>query len=214
MVQADYLNNQASVLLANGDILLSGSTLNNQSYQSGAYTEYAVFNYIDGVRQDATNPYYGHTPVAGTAKTENSVHYVLAGHTTETTSDDSYRSVIQAGGNVTANFSQDISNTNATANAGRISNTLNAPTLNTLNQQTIGGAVEKQALSAGDKAAVNSPEWQDNLQNALQQINGGSGLDNVTPELTGLGKYSDAGQGSANLGMEPRYKTPPPMART
>ncbi|MCW6569758.1 hemagglutinin repeat-containing protein [Yersinia ruckeri] len=200
MVQADYLNNQASVLLANGDILLSGSTLNNQSYQSGAYTEYAVFNYIDGVRKDATNPYYGHTPVAGTTKTENTVHYVLAGHTTETTSDDSYRSVIQAGGNVTANFGQDISNTNATANAGRISNTLNAPTLNTLSQQTVGGVVEKQALSAGDKAAVNSPQWQDSLQNALQQINGGSGLDNVTPELTGLGKYSDAGQGSANLG--------------
>ncbi|WP_431221659.1 hemagglutinin repeat-containing protein [Serratia sp. L9] len=199
-VQADYLNNQASVLLANGDIVLSGTTLNNQSYQSGAYTEYAVFNYIDGVRKDATNPYYGHTPVAGTSKTENTVHYVLAGHTTETTSDDNYRSVIQAGGNVTANFTQDISNTNATADAGRISNTLIAPTLNTLSQQTIGGAVEKQALSANDKAAVNSPEWQDSLQNALQQINGGSGLDNVTPELSGLGKYGDDGQGSANLG--------------
>lgn len=133
---------------------------------------------------------------------------------TERTEGEIHRSVIQAGGNVVANFANDLSNTTTSPNAGGVSHTINAPTLNTLSQQTIGNAVEKQALSAGDKAAVNSPEWQDSLQNALQQINGGSGLDNVTPELTGLGKYSDAGQSSANLGMEPRYKTPPPMART
>ncbi|MHA7845174.1 hemagglutinin repeat-containing protein [Serratia sp. D1N4] len=199
-VQANALNNQASVLLANGDILLAGTTLNNQSYQSGTYTEYAVFNYLDGVRKNAYNPYYGHVIRSGTNETEDTVHYVLAGHTTETTSDDSYRSVIQAGGNVTANFSQDISNTNATANAGRVSNTLTAPVLNTLSQQAIGGAVGQQTLSASDKVAVNSPEWQDNLQNALQQIAGGNGLENSTPELTGLGKYSDNGLGNANLG--------------
>ncbi|VXC48171.1 Contact-dependent inhibition of growth factor CdiA [Enterobacterales bacterium 8AC] len=201
-VQASTLNNQASVLLANGDIVLSGSTLNNQSYQSGAYTEYAVFNYIDGVRKDGSIPGIGtgHIPQPGTSKTEDTVRYVLVGHTTETTSDDSYRSVIQAGGNVTANFSQDISNTNATANAGRVSNTLTAPALNTLSQQAIGGAVGQQTLSATDKVAVNSPAWQDNLQHALQQIAGGSGLENTTPELTGLGTYSGNGPGNANLG--------------
>jgi hypothetical protein len=81
------------------------------------------------------------------------------------------------GGNVTANFTDNISNTSTTANAGGVSNTITAPSLNTLSNQSIGGSVARQTL-AGGPVAVNSPQWQDQLQNALQQITGGGSLDN------------------------------------
>lgn len=46
------------------------------------------------------------------------------------------------------------------------------PALNTLSSQGIGGSVEKQAQA--DTVPVNSPAWQSQLQNALQQISGGA----------------------------------------
>lgn len=194
---AGQLDNQASNILANNNTYLSGSNLNNQSWFSGIETRYQTYEYGYGLSKVPVPE----TSVSKGEITSNYIVYTATGEVRyERGEGEIYRAVIQAGGNVSANFANDISNTNTLANAGGVSNTLATPTLSTLSQQTIGGAVEKQALSAGDKAAVNSPEWQDSLQNALQQINGGSGLDNVTPELTGLGKYSDAGQSSANLG--------------
>ncbi|MEX2989886.1 hemagglutinin repeat-containing protein [Serratia fonticola] len=194
---AGQLDNQASNILANNNAYLSGSNLNNQSWFSGSETRYQTYQYGYGLSKVPVPE----TSVSKGEITSNYIVYTATGEVRyERGEGEIYRSVIQAGGNVVANFANDLSNTTTSPNAGGVSHTINAPTLNTLSQQTIGGAVEKQALSAGDKAAVNSPEWQDSLQNALQQINGGSGLDNVTPELTGLGKYSDAGQSSANLG--------------
>ncbi|WP_447874671.1 hemagglutinin repeat-containing protein [Serratia fonticola] len=194
---AGQLDNQASNILANNNAYLSGSNLNNQSWFSGSETRYQTYQYGYGL---STVP-VPETSVSKGEITSNYIVYTATGEVRyERGEGEIYRAVIQAGGNVSANFANDISNTNTLANAGGVSNTLATPTLSTLSQQTIGGAVEKQALSAGDKAAVNSPEWQDSLQNALQQINGGSGLDNVTPELTGLGKYSEGDQGNANLG--------------
>lgn len=194
---AGQLDNQASNILANNNAYLSGSNLNNQSWFSGSETRYQTYQYGYGLSKVPVPE----TSVSKGEITSNYIVYTATGEVRyERGEGEIYRSVIQAGGNVVANFANDLSNTTTSPNAGGVSHTINAPTLNTLSQQTIGNAVEKQALSAGDKAAVNSPEWQDSLQNALQQINGGSGLDNVTPELTGLGKYSDAGQSSANLG--------------
>lgn len=194
---AGQLDNQASNILANNNAYLLGSNLNNQSWFSGSETRYQTYQYGYGLSKVPVPE----TSVSKGEITSNYIVYTATGEVRyERGEGEIYRSVIQAGGNVVANFANDLSNTTTSPNAGGVSHTINAPTLNTLSQQTIGNAVEKQALSAGDKAAVNSPEWQDSLQNALQQINGGSGLDNVTPELTGLGKYSDAGQGSANLG--------------
>jgi filamentous hemagglutinin len=194
---AGQLDNQASNILANNNAYLSGSNLNNQSWFSGSETRYQTYQYGYGLSKVPV-------PETNVSKGEIKQNYIVYTATGEVRYErgegEIYRSVIQAGGNVVANFANDLSNTTTSPNAGGVSHTINAPTLNTLSQQTIGNAVEKQALSAGDKAAVNSPEWQDSLQNALQQINGGTGLDNVAPELTGLEKYSDGGQGSANLG--------------
>ncbi|MFV8986363.1 hemagglutinin repeat-containing protein [Serratia fonticola] len=201
---AQAFDNQASNILANGNAYLTGNTLNNQSWLAGTETRYQTYRtdelpesrrgYVVSKLQPMNDYAFGKI-------TDRYVTYTSDGEVrTERSEGEIYRAVIQAGGNVVANFANDLSNTTTSPNAGGVSHTINAPTLNTLSQQTIGNAVEKQALSAGDKAAVNSPEWQDSLQNALQQINGGSGLDNVTPELTGLGKYSEGDQGKANLG--------------
>ena len=170
-IHSDRLDNNASVILADGNIDLTGSTLSNQSWQAGTDTDSWVYQNENSSSGDK-------------------IEFILKGKTTESMPGEMYRSVIQAGGNVAANFTSDISNTTTTANTGGISPTITAPTLNTLSNQTIGGAVQKQNLSGSDTVAINSPQWNDELQNALQQINGGSGLDN----------YSDNGQGNASLG--------------
>jgi len=86
------------------------------------------------------------------------ITYILTGQESIQQNEEIYRAVIQAGGNVSANFSSNISNTNTTANAGGVSGTITAPSLNTLSNQSIGGSVAKQMLAAAP-VAVNSPQW-------------------------------------------------------
>lgn len=191
-ITAAELNNQASAILANSNITLAGNTLNNQSYQSGTYTEYAVYKYV--------SPSYGggspgsYSPTHRNTYYDNDVTYVLDGHVTESENGETYRAVIQAGGNVTANFTSNISNTNTTANAGGVSNVISTPSLNTLSNQTIGSGVQKQGLSAAGTVAVTSPQWNDRLQGALQQLNGGA---SGTP----LSNVATTQKGDANLGQ-------------
>ncbi|EOV0678028.1 hemagglutinin repeat-containing protein [Cronobacter dublinensis] len=197
VVSAGSLNNQASNIIANNNINLEGQILNNQSYQSGSHIKYAVYNY--------SGPKPGSRNVDATGYTMNGTRYLrdvaykFEKYVTETVNGELYRAVIQAGGNVTANFADNISNTSTTANAGRTSNTITAPSLNTLSHQSIGGSVQKQALAGGAAVAVNSPEWKDQLQGALQQINGGGALEN-TAGGTSLANISTSKAGKANLG--------------
>ncbi|WP_236914409.1 hypothetical protein, partial [Cronobacter sakazakii] len=89
--------------------------------------------------------------------------------------------------------------TSTTANAGKVSSTINTPSLNTLSHQSIGGSVQKQGLAGGAAVAVNSPEWKDQLQGALQQINGGGALENSAGG-SALANLSATKAGKANLG--------------
>ncbi|MCM7685357.1 hemagglutinin repeat-containing protein [Enterobacter bugandensis] len=198
-ITAAELNNQASAILANSNITLAGNTLNNQSYQSGTYTEYAVYKYV--------SPSYGggspgsYSPTHRNTYYDNDVTYVLDGHVTESENGETFRAVIQAGGNVTANFSSNISNTNTTANAGGVSNVISTPSLNTLSNQTIGSGVQKQGLSNTGTVAVNSPQWNDQLQGALQQLNGGGALENSGASGTSLSNIATTQKGNTNLGQ-------------
>lgn len=198
-ITAAELNNQASAILANSNITLAGNTLNNQSYQSGTYTEYAVYKYV--------SPSYGggspgsYSPTHRNTYYDNDVTYVLDGHVTESENGETFRAVIQAGGNVTANFSSNISNTNTTANAGGVSNVISTPSLNTLSNQTVGSGVQKQGLSNTGTVAVNSPQWNDQLQGALQQLNGGGALENSGASGTSLSNIATTQKGNANLGQ-------------
>lgn len=197
IANAGELTNNASDILANGNIQLTGSTLSNQSWQNGTSTNYLIYKYNTAVPDDiqTVESYtYDTKP-----KSQLISSFKLTGSTTESDIGSVYRSVIQAGGTVTANFSNNISNTNTTANAGGVSNTITAPSLNTLSNQSIGGSVAKQTL-AGGPVAVNSPQWQDQLQNALQQINGGGSLDNSTVSGTSLANVSTQQKSNADLG--------------
>ncbi|UJL35794.1 hemagglutinin repeat-containing protein [Pantoea agglomerans] len=194
-INAGSLDNQASNILANGNVSLSGGQLNNQSWQAGTQNDNLVYEYKGALA----------TGKIGAERTRNATKgseftYTLTGHETTFTPGQLYRAVIQAGGNVSANFSGDISNTNTTANAGWSGNTLSAPALRGLTAAGTAGAQSHQQLAAADKAAINTPQWRDQLQNALQQVNGTGALESASQGSASLTQYTTAGKNNAALG--------------
>lgn len=181
-ITADGLDNDASLLLASGQLVMSGSTLNNRSWFPQSTTRYQTYEYDDSY---------------------NSVelHYKATGVREDVSQGTPFRAVIQAGGNVTANFTSNISNTNTTANAGGVSNVISTPSLNTLSNQSVGSGVQKQGLNTTGTVAVNSPQWNDQLQGALQQLNGGGALENGGASGTPLSNIGTRQKGNANLGQ-------------
>jgi filamentous hemagglutinin len=208
-ISAGTLDNRASNILAGRNARLSGDTLNNLSAEGGRQAIYVNAEYrcewfysdCDGSRWQPLLKLNENTWAWTSSRKFGVVPYILGERTTEFVADcEIYRSVIQAGGNVVANFTSDISNTTTTANAGGVSHTITAPALNTLSHQSISSGVQKEKLANADKAAVGSPQWNDQLQNALQQINGGSGLEGSGGSIAGLDNYAVNGSGDANLG--------------
>ncbi|MGC6388928.1 hemagglutinin repeat-containing protein [Ewingella sp. S1.OA.A_B6] len=178
-VSGGTLDNIASNILAGSNITLSGSSLNNQSYQNSTDSEYITYQYtgISGVHpKDATlipeirkgnKRGINYETDLGTQLT-----YKLTGAPTfeHVDTGEGLRSVIQAGGAVNASFSNNISNTNTTANAGGLSHALNAPNLNgTAGLQPVGGT-QNQSLAAGKNLVLGSVQWNDSISNALRQI--------------------------------------------
>lgn len=202
LIRANNLDNQASNLLASRNISLVGGNLNNQSWQAGVQNNYAVYEYkgnkpTNNVTGSNTGAFKG----TGQLETEsNFITYTLTGQETTFTPGQLYRAVIQAGGNVSANFSGDISNTNTTANAGWNGNTLSAPALRGLTAAGTAGAQSHQPLATADKAAINTPQWRDQLQNALQQVNGAGALESASQGSASLTQYATAGKNNAALG--------------
>lgn len=206
-IRAGTFDNQASNILAQRDISLSGNQLNNQSWQAGTQSAYftykyqwIVFDYASLYKKtDGDTTTYASTGYRNKPRVK-SITYKLTGQGTSFTPGELYRSVIQAGGNVSANFSGDISNTNTTANAGWSGNTLSAPALRGLTAIGTTGAQSHQQLVTADKAAVNTPQWRDQLQNALQQVNGAGALESASQGSAPLTQYAAAGKNNAALG--------------
>ncbi|MBP2168267.1 filamentous hemagglutinin [Erwinia toletana] len=189
-ITATTLDNQASAILADKMITLRGSSLNNASWLNSVRNTYLTYQF-DGqpatyeLDEDHGMTYFAGLPIVTNTQVrvnnlDSHVTYRLASAPEYETlsTGGNYRSVIQAGGTVNASFSNNISNTSTNANAGGISNTLAAPSLNTLSQAGISGAQQKQALSGSDKVTIDSPQWHDQLQDALQIISGGDPLAN------------------------------------
>ncbi|MGU3414954.1 hemagglutinin repeat-containing protein [Enterobacteriaceae bacterium C34A] len=163
-IEADYLFNSASFILANGDINLRGNVFENKSYQNKVYEVWQTYEFDSAGFNSNWVP-----------KPEDIWFlYTLSDNEVNEVQGETYRAVIQAGGNVTANFTSDISNSNTTANAGKISNTIVAPSLNTPSAQNIGGGANQQALADAGTQAITSPDWKDTT--ASQAIGGGTGL--------------------------------------
>ncbi|MEW5561626.1 hemagglutinin repeat-containing protein [Enterobacter asburiae] len=187
VVNAGRLDNLASLLMAGRNVALSGDLLNNQSWQAGTETVYWQYKYVPYTTWTEKRPDYADPlldlagPMPWTdgyssaeAPTSSSIKFIFQGRETETALGDIYRSVIQAGGTVKATFTSDISNTNTTANAGPVSNTIVAPNLNTPSAQNIGGGASQQALADAGTQAITGPDWKDTT--ASQAIGGGTGL--------------------------------------
>lgn len=210
---ADNFENKASNILAERNAILSGKVLNNLSAEGGRSSEYVEAEYrcewFDngcGSSKWYKLSGYGNNiwwwSDDDERKYRSWVPYKLGEHKTDYVADGQiYRAVIQAGGNVTANFANNISNTNTTANAGGVSNVISTPSLNTLSNQTIASGAQKQNLTNTGTVAVGSPQWQDQLQGALQQINGGGALDNNSAGSTPLSNIGTTQKGNANLGQ-------------
>ncbi|WP_312998182.1 hemagglutinin repeat-containing protein [Leclercia sp.] len=195
-IHAGSLENFASNIMANGEVSLAGSTLNNQSWQSGTVTDWLVYQYDSRRYGYAVEP-GGRYPTDGNnyqdvMPKDTSIAFTLKGHDSSTEFGEIYRSVIQAGGKVFANFSNDISNTNTTANAGKISNTITKPNLNTPSTQSIGGGVSQQALADAGAQAITGPDWKDST--VSQTIADGTtlvpgGIDGTYPLPSGKNGY-------------------------
>ncbi|MEN4561725.1 hemagglutinin repeat-containing protein [Pantoea agglomerans] len=211
-IRAGSFDNQASNVLAQRDISLSGNQLNNQSWQAGTQTSYLTYKY-EGRLFDFSKPYKSTTYNSVTSSVivnasirginepkVRAVTYKLSDQGTSFTPGELYRSVIQAGGNVSANFSGDISNTNTTANAGWSGNTLSAPAIRGLTAAGTAGAQSHQPLATADKAAINTPQWREQLQNALQQVNSAGALETASQGSASLTQYATAGKNNAALG--------------
>ncbi|WP_437748761.1 hemagglutinin repeat-containing protein [Enterobacter mori] len=154
---ANYLDNSGSNILANRDISLKGAQLNNQSYQASSETEYLVYT--------------------ASAINADGITYTLSGREVESENTANVvRAVIQAGGNVSATFTDDISNTLVTANTDGFSNTIAAPTLTPLSNQSIANGEQAQSLVEADALDITTPQWRDALSDALKDISGGSSL--------------------------------------
>jgi|AGFS01.1.fsa_nt_gi filamentous haemagglutinin family N-terminal domain len=181
MVNADTLTSESSYLLANGDIALHGTTLNNASAEAGKWSTREKFTW-------SCKPYcttdYDPFPTGQTVEgwlkamkqnKDSGIAYDLADSWTDYTPDNQqYRAVIQAGGNVDIRFASDISNSSATAHGGEISNTITAPDLNTPSAQSIGDGASQQSLDDAGTLVITTPDWQSPGDG--QAIGGGTDL--------------------------------------
>lgn len=195
VINAGTLENKSSQILSERNASLSGSQLNNESYQSGTTGTFYNYKYLSSTGGSSSESGYPGP------KANSTFIYELQGLTTESVEGETLRAVIQAGGNVTANFTSNISNTSTTANAGGVSNVISTPSLNALSNQSVGNGVQKQGLNATGTVAVNSPQWNDRLQGALQQLNGGGALENGGASGTPLSNIGTTQKGDANLGQ-------------
>ncbi|EFF8196955.1 contact-dependent inhibition toxin CdiA [Escherichia coli] len=171
LIDADKLDNTGSHLLASGFVSLSGSQLNNQSFFGYTQDEYNVYRYYGKL---AMIPNDGHLQY-GDASADDRVTFTLSGAPEYVTRDtgQALRAVIQAGKNVTAVFSSDISNTSTTSNAGRITNTLAAPEINTPAEKNISPGMAQLAPDGTETLTVTAPDWTD----TITRLTIGSGTD-------------------------------------
>ncbi|WKV50843.1 hemagglutinin repeat-containing protein [Dickeya fangzhongdai] len=193
-ISAQYFNNIASLLSSNRDISLSGVQLSNQSYQAGLITRSLIYGYgTDRFREfylsHDYSPFVKQEPWESeeeflqrerflkSKSRDEYLSYTLIGEPiTESTPGQTYAATIQAGGAITANFSQNISNTSLQPGSGGFIPALATPTLAGVNAPTPVGAQADRGL-------------------------GGASGNVTTTALGGAGSVALAGQaGSLNAG--------------
>ncbi|ECC6740628.1 Contact-dependent inhibitor A, partial [Salmonella enterica] len=188
-INAGTLDNRGSHILAGRNATLSGGTLNNLSAEGGRRITYVQADYrCEWFYRDCNADYW--KPLSGhddtwywwdddERKYRSRVPYILGERRTEFVAGGAYRSVISAGGRVSANFTSDISNTSVTANAGGVSNTITVPSLNPLLPQDISKGLNGESLLNEEASAITGPSWNDTLTDVLKDIRDGLSLSGV-----------------------------------
>ncbi|MCL2892095.1 hemagglutinin repeat-containing protein [Brenneria tiliae] len=190
-VNAHELNNQASQFFSTGSMLLKGSKLINQSYFSGVVNESLIYQYKGQSIYVYSKQYYDlYRPskyiYGENIKVQNNyIPYQLVGTPTyEQTVGESYNALIQAGGTITADFKEDISNTTLQPGSGgfipgTVTPVLAATSaLSPLQQQT--------ALAGNDASLVDLSNALEAADNAVGETAKNVSLSQVTSGTTTL----------------------------
>ncbi|PPE64673.1 hemagglutinin repeat-containing protein [Pectobacterium brasiliense] len=229
---SDFLLNNASQITAIKDIILKGRDFENRSYQEGYVKKYLTYKYLGGANFFANNDKdaiykfndsrYGRRDERE-KRFGNDLQYSLyeTSPTTEKTVGESYNALIQAGGTITADFKQDISNTTLQPGSGGFMPASTKPvldvitTLSPLQKQTTrqlvsqdssfnAGAVDVtkagsgQATLADNTAGVNATGKTVTLtQQASTALQAGTQADKIT---TAIAAPNTAGPLTLNTG--------------
>ncbi|MGM3184507.1 hemagglutinin repeat-containing protein, partial [Dickeya oryzae] len=148
LISSGSLNNQASLIGAGRNILLSGSELNNSSYQSGSSKRILYYKF------DIKNRKFSNGASDPGRLSQYFPFILVQDDGTEYTPGQSYNATIQAGGAITANFSQNISNTGLQPGSGGFIPAIATPTLSGVTALTPAGAQAGLGLSAGGASPV------------------------------------------------------------
>ncbi|WP_246859100.1 hemagglutinin repeat-containing protein [Dickeya oryzae] len=142
-IYSNVLNNEASNIASRGNISLSGSQLNNRSYQDGSFIQ--KLKYVSKAKI-----------VRGVLVSPSDLFaFELDGDPiTEYIPGQSYNATIEAGGAITANFSQNISNTGLQPGSGGFIPAIATPTLAGVTALTPAGAQADRGLSGGSASPV------------------------------------------------------------
>ncbi|OIX90648.1 hemagglutinin repeat-containing protein [Pantoea sp. Ae16] len=209
--QATTVDNLGSHILAGGNLSLSGQTLNNQSYLSGTqsvwrtYIPSDVYNqYKPMLESGSSSPYlqdnlddliyrgdaiYYHNYSVGIILKKSATYVATDNYRTEGTT--AIRGVIQANGNVSANFAAIVNNSESNDVRGTITPTLAAPALASLAHAGIGNGSQRLGLEQAAAATVGSPGWVDEVFRAVQTVNGAGALVSSDVATQGLNTITD-----------------------
>ena len=165
-IGADYFLNNASQILAGRDILLTGNRFDNLSYQDKVIETWRTYIF------SKAGFYSNWIP----KPEEIYFIYELSDNEVTDRTGEVIRAVIQAGGNVQANFTEGVNNGDFSPLAGEIVNNISTPTLTPLSNQSIANGEQAQSLVETDTQDITTPQWRDALSDALKDIAGGSSL--------------------------------------
>ncbi|MCI4257070.1 hemagglutinin repeat-containing protein, partial [Dickeya dianthicola] len=172
LITSNVLLNDASAIYARNNIVLYGDSLNNRTYQAGDLKRYITYRYdsvefvygtwswINDFASDDQSAYVGggSSPITkqldladkfGIQNKHYSINYKPTGESTsELVNGQTYAATIQAGGAITANFSQNISNTSLQPGSGGFIPAMATPTLAGVNALTPVGAQADRGLNS------------------------------------------------------------------
>lgn len=199
------LDNNASNILANRNAVLSGGTLNNQSWKEGTQTRYQTYYYGVGNINGRDQKYATesrHTSQNKDPRRGEFLRYLPTNEMRiENTDGQIFRSVIQAGGSVVANFSNNISNTSTTAYTAGYTPGRSAPGLNLATGPGVGAGSQAAGLNNSGNTLLSAPQATINLAGAGNGVGHVEDLADNSTKNNGLNAVDTRPQGVGDFGQ-------------